>query len=171
MIYQLESATLKTAGKIDLAGEVGRSLGIAVLGVPGRVAYAFETSGTKKEKAVLFGLVNAAPTLFRWPDTAGEPTGANWIGPNLGLITAEKGVVYFSADGKFKPMVFAELPGKMLYAGNEDGQWFTSPDPIAPTKLLFQQLGGEELNEFLGKATEDAKEPPTARLSNAGLAK
>ncbi|MBA4187587.1 MAG: hypothetical protein C0467_06165 [Planctomycetaceae bacterium] len=171
-VYQIESATMKTSWKLEL-GEVGRHLGIGVLGVPGRVVYAFETNNNgKKERAVLFSLsTDKAPTVYRWPDVAGDPSEAMWVDVTLAVVGAEKGVVYFSGAG-FKPLGFAESPTKLSNDANENGHWFTSPDPTgAAMRTLFQQFATDDLMDFLRKAGEGAKNPPTSKLSEKGLVK
>ena len=170
VIYQVESATMKTSWSFEDGGEVGRHLGIAVVGVPGQIAYAFETNVTgRKEKGVLFCLPNQKPTVFRWPDAAGDPTEAVWINKNLAVVGGEKGVVYVTADGKFKALGFAETQVKVMSAANEAGYWYTTPD-ANPARTLFQQLGGESLMDFLNEANKEGKDPPTAKLNEKGLA-
>ncbi len=171
-IYQIESTSMKTSWKLEV-GEVGRHLGLGVLGVPGRIAYAFETNNNgKKEKAVLFCLPNDNPFIFRWPDVAGDPSEAVWAGANLAVIGTEKGVVYVSGEGKFKALGFAEALGRTMNDANENGHWFTTPDPGAPTmRTIFQQFATDDLTDFLRMAGEGAKDAPTAKLSDKGLVK
>ncbi|MBN9119825.1 MAG: hypothetical protein J0I06_11810, partial [Planctomycetes bacterium] len=59
VLYQLEAKEgLRELRKYDLTGDVGRSLGLAVSGTPGRLLYAFETAPDKsgKKDLAVFGL-------------------------------------------------------------------------------------------------------------------
>ena len=94
-VYQISTlAPLSVAWKLELGGDLGRTLGIATVGVPGRVAIAFETDvPKKKEQGLLFCLPNNKPLLFRWPDRAGEPAAIHWAGMNMAVISTARRTV------------------------------------------------------------------------------
>ncbi len=171
-IYQRDTARLAAVSQIELGGEVGRPLGIAVLGMPGRIAYAFETDAEgKKEKAVLFALAKEPLVLFRWPESPGEPTGANWAGERFAVIATEKGAVYVhSEDKKFTPFAFAELAtGKSSQTANENGHWYLNADLLAPGRSTLVELTTDELTDF--HTALEGMEPPTVRIDEKGLSK
>jgi hypothetical protein len=173
MVYQLPTtAPLAVAWKIDLKGEASRSLGIAVVGVPGRVAYAFETDGPKKrERAVLFALPQGEPVLHRWPETAGEPTGIHWSGTNMAIVATTRGAVWVdSSEKSFLPVALAETPGGGLHAATESFHWYLIPRPgdAARSLLVSLSLPPQDLLEFRNAA--QGRQPlATVRLDEQGL--
>ncbi|HEV3386915.1 MAG TPA: hypothetical protein VG097_19010 [Gemmata sp.] len=175
-IHQVSMLDLQLVWKLPIGGEPGRSFGISVAGSPGRIAYAFETdSDKKKERAILFCLPgNTTPKIFRWQDSAGEPTSVNWIGTEFAVVGTTKGVVWFEYDteGKnFTPLAMAVVPSdKGLHDATELAHWYLIPNPKDPAKSLMMAivppiLGVEDFREQAA-----AKKPlETLRLDDKGL--
>jgi hypothetical protein len=161
--------------KLPLGGEPGRSFGISVAGTPGRIAYAFETdSDKKKERAILFCLPNGTPKIFRWQDSAGEPTSVNWSGTELTVVGTSKGAVWFEYDGEsknFTPLAMALVPNdKGLHDATELAHWYLIPNPKDPAKSVMVAIASqiEGLDDFREQAA--AKKPlETLRLDDKGL--
>ena len=178
-VYQVRAAPgLEVVRKFDLEGDVGRSLGLAVSGTPGRLLYAFETApdkAGKKEKAVL-GLPlgdTAKHVLHPIPATAGEPKGALWANETTGGVILERGVLLFDDDeGKFVPLVVAQAAGPALYYGDEKFFWYVVPDPKAATKSVLVALSVEFNDRADFQGNYPANKPlRTVRLDANGLAK
>lgn len=178
-VYQVRAAPgLEVVRKFDLEGDVGRSLGLAVSGTPGRLLYAFETApdkAGKKEKAVL-GLPlgdTAKHVLHPIPATAGEPKGALWANETTGGVILERGVLLFDDDeGKFVPLLVAQPVGPALYYGDEKFFWYVVPDPKAATKSVLVALSVEFNDRADFQRNYGANQPlRTVRLDANGLAK
>jgi hypothetical protein len=175
-IHQVSTlAPLSLSWKLPLNGDTSRSFGLAAVGTPGRIAYAFETDADKKkEKALLFCFPNKEPSLFRWQDTAGDPVSVNWAGAEFASVVTTQGVVWFEYDSEgkaFLPLAMAQLPnGKGLHATTERAHWYLIPNPKDPAKSLMLELATPiaDLIDFRNAALN--KQPlETLRLDDKGL--
>ena len=149
---------------------MGRSFGIAAVGVPGRIAYAFETA--KKERGVLFCMPKEPPIIYRWPEEAGEPAGIHWSGTNMAVVATTRGAVWVeSAEMTFLPVALAEVTGgKSLHRATESFHWYLMPHPDDKARclLLALSLPPQDFLEFRNAAR--AREPLiTVRLDEKGL--
>lgn len=176
VIYQVTTAApLSVAWQLDLEGDVSRSLGIAVYGTPGRVAFAFETDdGKKSQRVLVLCLPKNKPTMFLWPEAAGEPNGLVWSGGKFTIVSTTRGAVWVEAEGKqFTPLALGEVPGgKGLHAATENAHWYLVPNPADAAKSVLVELTmpPDGLLDF--RAAADAKLPLfTVRLDDKGLAK
>jgi hypothetical protein len=174
-VYQISTvAGLPTTWKLDL-GEVGRPLGIAVLGIKGQIAYAFETipnAKKEKEKVILFCTNDKdVRAFYRWPDAAGEPVGAMWAGPGLAAIPTERGVVYVQQENqKFTPFALGEVAGgKGPQAANEQGHWYLTANAADPGKSMLVELKAEAIGDL--KGTLAGMDVPRVKLDDKGLSK
>lgn len=175
VIHQIATtAPLKRVQQVELGGEVIRSLGVAVVGTPGRIAYAFETGTDTRQQAVFLSLPNQKPTVFLWPATAGEPTGLHWSGTNFAIVSTTRGAVWIeAADKQFTPLALGEVAGGQgLHAATESGHWYLVPQPGDPNRSVLVELTMplEGLLEF--RAAAEARQPlETVRLDDKGLSK
>jgi hypothetical protein len=176
-VYQrtIDGGGTLAAGKLELGGQAGRSLGIGAVGTgtggtTGRLVYAFETD--KKAKGLLLSMPGDKPSYVRWPEAAGEPTGVMWAGTRFVVISTDKGALYLDAEEKkFTPVAFAELAGgRVPHAANESGHWYVTADPADPNKSLVVELTTDSLSDFKN-TLEGKKDPPTVRLDEKGLSK
>jgi len=176
-VYQVAGdTTLSVSQKIDLKGEVGRSLGIGVFGNPGRIVYAFETE-EKKEKALLVALKADKFDVIRWQDAAGEPSAIAWAGGDLAIVSTTRGALwidYGDENKRLQPLALADVPGgKAVHAATESAHWYLVADPANPAR----SLGVEITTPFEGllafRAAAEAKMPSlhTVRLDDKGLSK
>jgi hypothetical protein len=170
-VYQIGTGEgLPTHWKLDY-GEVGRPLGVAVLGIKGRITYAFETNvNNKKEKAILFQQGDGAPVIYRWPDAAGEPTGALWAGPELAVIPTDSGgVVYFAGpENKFTPIALGKVTGGPgPHAATELGHWYLTSNAADAAKSKLVDLKSDAINDF--RNSLGGKEAATVKLDDKGL--
>ena len=173
-IYQLKAATLQTEWKLELGGEVGRPMGIAVTGVPGRITYAFETNAEgRKEKALLCCLPRDKPLVFKWPDGMGDPTGAAWAGPAYGVVATTRGALLIDAETKkFIPVAFAEVPGgKGQATANESGLWYLIPATEPAKSVLLNLSLPPDGADALRAAAEAREALPSFRIDEKGLSK
>jgi hypothetical protein len=177
-LYQVKAVPgLEVLRKYDLGGDVGRSLGLAVSGTPGRLLYVFETVPDKvgkKDKAVI-GLPlgdKAKHILYAFPASAGEPKGALWANGIAGGVATDRGVLWFDDDeGKFLPMFLTQSAGGQ-YFGDERYFWYVVAHPKEPGKSGLVALSvpfndfGEYLNSF-------AKNQPlrAVKIDGNGLSK
>jgi hypothetical protein len=175
-IHQVKTIDLTLAWKLPIGGEAGRSFGISVAGTPGRIAYAFETDADKKkERAILFCLPNSDfPKIFRWQDSAGEPTSVSWSGTEFAVVGTTKGAVWFEYDSEgknFTPLAMALVPNdKGLHDATEHAHWYLIPNPKDPSKSLMLELATpiQDLTDFREQAA--GKKPlETLRLDDKGL--
>jgi hypothetical protein len=174
VIYQVATTVgLPIFWKLELGGEVGRSFGIAAVGAPGRVAFAFETDADKKkEKAVLFCRPDEKPIVHRWPEAAGEPTGIHWAGGNMAVIATTRGAMWVDTEGKaFLPVALAEVPGgKALHSTTEISHWYLLPASGDAAKSLLLELTLPPANLIDFRNAAEAKQPvATLRLDERGL--
>ena len=149
-IYQVSTQDLSMLyRKINISGEAGRSFGIAVLGTPGRIAYAIEADNAKskdtKDQALLIFVPNDdAPVVFRWQDSAGEPTNVAWAGAELVVVGTTRGVVWFEQglEGKkFSPLAMVEVPGgKGLHDATEHSHWYLIPTSANPMRSVILEI-------------------------------
>jgi hypothetical protein len=171
-VYQISTAPPLALVRQIRLGEVSRSLGVAVLGVPGRIAYAFETDGPRKERGLFLELPNSKPVTYRWPDAPGDPTGAVWAGPGLAVVTAEKGAVYVRLDDETKkiaPFAFAELAlPNAPQGGTEDGHWYLTAAPGNPNQSVLVEISADALSDFYNSLEGKTA---TIRLNEKGLSK
>ncbi len=174
-IHQVRTLDLKLSWKLQLGGEAGRSFGISVAGVPGRIAYAFETDADKKkDRAILFCLPESDPKIFRWQDSAGEPTSVNWSGTEFAVVGTTNGAVYFEYDTEskaFTPLAMAQVPGgKGLHEATERAHWYLIPNPKEPTKSLMMELSMPIADIIDFRNTASNKQPlETLKLDDRGL--
>ncbi len=174
VVYQIGTAApLATAWKLELGGDVARSLGVGGFGVPGRIAYAFETNNSgRKERAIAFGLPKQKAKLFRWPEMAGEVTGVAWAGTDLVVISTGRGAVWFESEAKsFSPLALAEIDGgKALHAATERALWYVVPSSADPAKSVLIELATppEGLIDFRN-AVEGREALHTVKLDDKGL--
>lgn len=176
VLYQVATtASLPVAWKHDLGGEVGQSFAIAAAGVPGRIAYAFETDADKKkEKAIVVCLpgVQSNRVLHRWPAAAGDPTGIYWAGTSLAVVATRRGVLWIDAEGKsFLPVAFGEVPGgKGLHGATEVSHWYLVPVPGEESKSVLLELALPMANLIDFRNAAEARQPlSTLRLDDKGL--
>ena len=174
VIYQVATSVgLPIAWKLELGGEAGRALGIAALGVPGRLAFAFETDVDKtNEKAVLFCRPNEKPIVHSWPDAAGEPTGIHWAGGNMAVIATTRGALWVDTEGKsVLPVAFAEVPnGKGSHNTTETSHWYLLPSSADAAKSLLLELTLPPANLIDFRNAVEANQPLyTLRLDEKGL--
>jgi predicted Zn finger-like uncharacterized protein len=175
VVHQITTTNpLTSVRQVDLGGDVSRSLGVAVLGTPGRIAFAFETGGTPKQQALMVSLPNEKPTFFLWPAAAGEPTGVAWSGANFAIVATTRGAVWIeAADKQFTPLALAEVAGgRGLHAATESAHWYLVPQPKDANRSLLVELmlPPEGLLEF--RAAAEARQPlETVRLDDKGLSK
>jgi hypothetical protein len=174
-IHQVKTLDLTLSWKLDL-GEVGRSFGVSVHGLPGRIAYAFETDGDKKERAILFCMPNQqTPTIFRWQDSAGEPVKVSWSGSEFIVVgTTGGGVVWFEYDSEgkyFTPLAQGKSPdNKAMHETTDRADCYVIPKPGDAKKSLFLELATpiQGKTDFNSEAV--AKKPlETLRLDDQGL--
>ena len=130
-------------GELSIAGEASRSFGIAV--AAGRFAYAFEADADKKtDRAILLCLPNGGPTIFRWPDAAGEPVNVNWAGPENIIVGTTTGAVwceYDSEDKLFRPLAMLKpSTGKSMHETTERSDWYLVPNPTDATKSILVEI-------------------------------
>jgi hypothetical protein len=179
VVYQVNTAPpLDVVWKHDLEGEVGRSLGIAVAGNPGRVTYVFETDDGKgkKDRAVMFCLPKGTPEFHRWQDGAGEPRAVEWAGTDLAVISTARGAAWAEYDTESKRFVIlalAEVPGgKGIHTTTERAHWYLIPNPTDATKTLFLELATPPSGLIDYRNTAEAKQPLfTVKLDDKGLSR
>ena len=140
----------------------------------GRIAYAFEAAGAKKERGVLFSMPNDKPHLYRWPDAAGEPAGIHWSGTTMAVVATTKGAVWVeSAEMTFLPVALAEVAGgKSLHGATESFHWYLMPKSgdAARSLLIALTLPPQSFIEFRN-AARDRQPLFTVRLDEKGLSK
>jgi len=174
-IYQVSlTAPLSVATKLELPGEAERSLGIAAVGVPGRIAYAFEAGDGKKERGVAFAMPGERLIHFRWPDGAGEPTGIHWAGTGMAVIGTARGAVWVeAADGTFQPLALAEVAGgRSLHHATESIHWYLMPSPADKSQSLLLALGLPPQGFLDFRNAAISRQPLfTVRLDEKGLSK
>ncbi len=179
VLYQIQAddklAVLQTH---DLGGDVFRSLGIAVIGVPGRIVYTFEGLVDGKREKLALGFPTgseAKPVVYRLPtDAVGEPRGALWAGSAFAGVTTDRGVIWFDDDGKkFLPMLFTQpTDGSGFYYGDEKYFWYVIAHPKEANKSVLAALAMplEGFENYTKKFV--ASQPiPAARIDAKGLAK
>jgi hypothetical protein len=157
----------------DLGGEVGRSLGLAVTGTPGKVIYLFETGGEKSGRAALAATPGGDKvTVYRWPDAAGEPVGAGWANDHLAVVgTARGSAVWFDFDeGNFLPLAVARVPGdRAVHATGPGSHWYLVEDG-GKSVLLELGMPPDGFIDYRNQA--EARRPVfTLRLDAKGLHK
>ena len=168
-------ADLPLAWKHELGGEVGKPYGIAAAGVPGRIAFAFETDADrKKEKAIIFCMPGTPPAhvLHLWPAAAGEPTAIHWAGTSLAVIATTRGALWVDTEGKsFHPVAVAEVTGgKGLSGTTEVSHWYLVPSPGDAAKSLLLELALPMANFIDFRNAAEAKQPlATVRLDAMGM--
>jgi hypothetical protein len=179
VLYQVQADDkLAVLLQHDLGGDVYRSLGLAVVGAPGRIVYTFEGLADGKKEALALGFpagAGAKPVAYRFPAaTAGEPRGALWAGDEFAGVATDRGVVLFDDnDKKFLPMLFAQPPGAVgHYFGDEKSLWYVIPHPKEEGKSVLAALSMplEGFESYTKKFV--ASQPiPAARIDAKGLAK
>lgn len=145
VVYQVKAAPgLDVVRKLDLGGDVGRSMGIAVSGTPGRIFYAFETNDNgKKDKAVAVLPLDdkgKGPQFFAFPTGAAgtDGKGAVFAGGALAGAITEKGAVWFDdEEGKVVPLMATVPVANAQFYGTDLHFWYVIPDPKAPAKSAF----------------------------------
>jgi hypothetical protein len=162
--------------KLPVHGEASRSFGISVAGPQGRIAYAFETeAGGKKDRAILLCMPNSAPRIFRWQDSAGEPTSVNWWGLDYAVVGTTLGVVWFGFEDEdsknFAPLAMAQVPnGKGMHETTEIAHWYLLPNPKNPMQSLLRGLESPILGLVDFQEAAAKKRPlETLKLDEAGL--
>jgi hypothetical protein len=175
-IYQVgvKGAVGQAEGPVELGGDVGRSLGLAVSG-NGKLLYVFETAAdAKKEKAAaaIPAGGRGRTTILRWPEAVGEPTSAGWANEDIAVVGTDKGrAVWFElSEGRFLTLALLTPPGEVgLHTTGEASHWAVLPDPALP--------GGSVLLEYpmppdgildLQEATMAGKPAPTLKLDPKG---
>jgi hypothetical protein len=153
-VYQVKAAPgLEVLRKLDLGGDVGRSMGVAVSGTPGRILYTFETNDNGKKDKVVAVLPlddkGKGPQYFAFPTGAAgtEGRGAVFAGGDLGGAITDKGAVWFDDDeGKIVPLMgTVPMAGAQFY-GSADNIWYAIPHPKEPNKSVLAAISAE-LNE------------------------
>lgn len=177
-IHQLQGSDLVLSWKLDIRGDASRSFGLAVAGLPGRLVYAFEADSEKrkdKERALLFCLPNGQPTIFRWPDGAGEPNSVNWSGIDFIVVGTTAGAVWCEYDDEakvFSPLAWAKTPmGKGLHQTTEHSLWSLVPNAADANKCVIVEIATpvEGLTEMRETASARNKPLDTVRLDEKGL--
>jgi hypothetical protein len=164
--------------KYDLGGDVYRSMGIAVLGTPGRIVYACEARADGKKDVVVIGLpagMGAKPTaVYRFPTAAaGEPRAALWAGDNFAGVATDRGVLWFDDhDKKFLPMLVTQPGSAGQYFGDDKFFWYVIPHPKEEGKSVLAALP-MPLDAFENYAKKfTANQPLTvAKIDAKGLSK
>jgi hypothetical protein len=114
--------------QVNLGGEVGGSLGLAVTGTPGKVIYLFETGGERSERVVLAATPGGDKvTAYRWPAAAGEPVSTGWANDQLAVVgTASGSAVWFDfEEGNFLPLAVVRVPGdRAAHAAGLSSHWY-----------------------------------------------
>lgn len=181
VIYQIQpKSDLEVVRTYDLGGNVGRSLGLAAGGTPGRLLYVFETVPDKTGKkdlavmAVPLG-ANAKHVFFQFPSAAvGEPKGAFWANGDTAGVATDRGVVWFydhPDENKFQPLVFAAPPtGAGLYFGDEKHFWYVIPHTTMPTKSVVVAVSADfnDRSEYWKNFPGQLR---TVRIDSTGLSK
>lgn len=174
VLYQVQAdASLGVVQQHDLGGDVYRSLGLAVVGTPGRIVYAFEALADGKKERLVLGLTGGKPVAYRLPAAAGEPSGALWAGDFAGVAT-DRGVLLFDDHEKnFLPMLFAQPPGGAgHYFGDEKSLWYVTPHAKEEGKSVLAALPmPPEAFESYTKKAAAGQPVPAATLDAKGLSK
>jgi hypothetical protein len=170
-VYQVKAAPgLEVLRKFDLGGDVGRSMGVAVSGTPGRILFAFETNDNgKKDKVVAMLPLDdkgKGPQFFAFP-TGGAGTdgkGAVFAGSELAGAITEKGAVWFDDDeGKIVPLMATVPTAGAQFYGSADNIWYAIPHPKQPAKTVLVAISGE-LNDREDLKKNFAANKPLAAL-------
>lgn len=174
------SGAVSLERKIDIGGRVVKSLGLAAERGKGRILYAFELDKNgKSERGVMYLPLGASDMkgvrLLRWPDAAGEPTGAFLAHTETGGVTSANGVVLFETHRngqQFNPLGLARADKGLLATGDEDNLWYVIPDPAKADASFFRGVA-LPLDDFaaLGQVFRQGKPLATLKLDKTGLAK
>ena len=114
-------------------------------GADGRLLVVLETTGEKKEKAVMRVRLGArADTrFFRWPEGAGDPVAAAWPSTYVAVVGTDRGsAVFFDDENRFTPVAQVIPPGPMLQAPSrgENQYWVAAPDPADAAKTVLAAI-------------------------------
>lgn len=156
----------------ELGGAVSRPLGLAAS--PGGVLIVFEAEADgKKEKAVVDVRPDGNHVLYRWPQGAGEPATAGWVGGDLAMVGTTRGAaVWFDATDKaFRPLALALTPGDKALHVAADSQWTLLPDPADPKKCLLVEFARPQEGLIDPLDTAGKKAALTVRLDEKGIYK
>lgn len=170
----VKGAVGQAEGPVELGGDVGRSLGLAVSG-NGKLLYVFETAAdAKKEKAVaaIPAGGRGRTTIVKWADAVGSPTSAGWGNEDIAVVGTDKGrAVWFElSEGKFTTLALLTPPGELgLHATGEANHWAVLPDPVIPGQsvLLEYPMPPDGIIE-LQEQTGGGKPAPTLKLDPKG---
>jgi hypothetical protein len=170
VVYQVKVAPgLEVVRKLDLGGDVGRSMGVAVSGTPGRILYTFETNdGGKKDKVVAMLALDdkgKGPQFFAFPTGAAgtDGKGAVFAGGELGGALTDKGAVWFDDDeGKIVPLMATVPTASAQFYGSGDNIWYAIPDPKMPAKTVLAAISAELNDREDLKKNFGANKPLTA---------
>lgn len=170
VVYQVKLATgLEVVRKLDLGGDVGRSLGVAATGAPGRILYAFETSDNGKKDKVVAVLPlddkGKGPQFFGFPTGAAgsEGKGAVFAGGELAGAITDKGAVWFDDDeGKIVPLTATVPTAPGQFYGSASNIWYAIPHPKQPTKTVLAAISAELNDREELKKNFAANKPLTA---------
>jgi hypothetical protein len=179
-IYQVgvKGMVGQAEGTVELGGDVGRSLGLAVSG-NGKLLYVFETApeardDKKKERIVAAFPAGGRgqPTYLRWPEGVGEPESAGWANDEIAVVGTDKGRAFWFelSEGRFAALALLAPPGELgRHAAGEAGHWAVLPDPAAPGKaVLLEYAMPPEGYLELQEATMGGKPAPTLKLDSKG---
>lgn len=181
VVYQIKAGPkAEVLRTLDLGGDVGRSLGVAASGTPGRLLYAFETAaGGKKERAVAVLPLDdkgKGTQLFGFPTGAAgtEARGALWAGGDTAVVVADRGAVLFDDEGGTVRPLAALVPNGpgALFAGTPAHVWFALPHPKQPAKSVLVALSADlnDREEFT-KAFPAGKPLPALRIDDRGASR
>jgi len=173
VVYVVKVAPgLEVARKLDLGGDVGQSLGVAVSSA-GRVLYAFETNADgKKDKAVAVLPLDdkgKGPQFFAFPTGAVGATGkgAAFAGGTFAALVTDKGAVWFDDDdGKVVPLMATVPTAGAQFYGTDLHFIYVIPDPKAPAKSTFVAVS-TDLNEREALKTNFPAKPLAALRADA----
>lgn len=175
-LYQVgvKGAVGQAEGSVDLGGDVGRSLGLAVSS-NGKLLYVFETAPEaradgKKEKVVVGVPVagRGPPNFVRWPDGVGDPESVGWANDEIAVAGTDKGRAFWFelTEGRFVTLAVLAPPGELAkHATGDADHWALLPDPALPGRavLLEFQMPPDGYLE-LQEATQGGKPAPTLKL-------